>query len=71
MSAKARRATAEGECWFDEGKNVIQQPTKALILAAGMSTRMKSARSKVLHKVCGKPILAYVLDACREAGIED
>ena len=32
---------------------------------------MKSARSKVLHEVCGKTILAYVLDACREAGIED
>ncbi len=71
MSAKARRATAEGERWFDEGENVIQRPTKALILAAGTSTRMKSARSKVLHEVCGKTILAYVLDACREAGIED
>ena len=47
------------------------EKTKALILAAGMSTRMKSARSKVLEEVCGKPILAYVLDACREAGIED
>lgn len=40
-------------------------------MAAGMSTRMKSARSKVLHEVCGKPILAWVLDACREAGIHD
>lgn len=42
---------------------------KSLILAAGMSTRMKSARSKMLHEVCGKSILAYVLDACRGAGI--
>jgi len=50
---------------------MAQRPTKALILAAGMSTRMKSARSKVLHEVCGKPMLAYVLDACREAGIGD
>ncbi|MGB2754520.1 MAG: NTP transferase domain-containing protein [Phycisphaerae bacterium] len=50
---------------------MIQRPTKALILAAGTSTRMKSARSKVLHEVCGKTILTYVLDACREAGIED
>lgn len=50
---------------------MAKRTVKALILAAGMSTRMKSARSKVLHEVCGKTILAYVLDACREAGIED
>ena len=50
---------------------MAKQAVKALILAAGTSTRMKSARSKVLHEVCGKAILAYVLDACREAGIED
>ena len=42
---------------------------KSLILAAGMSTRLKSARSKVLHEVCGKPILTWVLEACRGAGI--
>ena len=36
-----------------------------------MSTRFKSARPKVLHEVCGKPILGYVLDACRQAGIRD
>ena len=44
---------------------------KSLIMAAGMSTRMKSARSKVLHEVCGRPILDYVLDACRGAGIPE
>jgi bifunctional UDP-N-acetylglucosamine pyrophosphorylase/glucosamine-1-phosphate N-acetyltransferase len=40
----------------------------AIILAAGRSTRMKSARPKVLHEVCGRPMLRYVLDACYEAG---
>jgi bifunctional UDP-N-acetylglucosamine pyrophosphorylase/glucosamine-1-phosphate N-acetyltransferase len=40
-------------------------------MAAGMSTRMKSARSKVLHEVAGRRILDYVLDACRGAGIAD
>jgi len=50
---------------------VAERPVKSLIMAAGMSTRMKSARSKVLHEVCGKPILAWVLDACREASIHD
>jgi bifunctional UDP-N-acetylglucosamine pyrophosphorylase/glucosamine-1-phosphate N-acetyltransferase len=40
----------------------------AIILAAGKSTRMKSKRSKVLHDVCGRPMLQYVLDACYGAG---
>ncbi len=41
----------------------------AVILAAGKSTRMKSELPKVLHELCGRPMLAYVLDACRDAGI--
>lgn len=40
----------------------------AIILAAGKSTRMKSKRSKVLHEVCGKPMLEFVLQACFGAG---
>ncbi len=42
----------------------------AIILAAGKSTRMKSARPKPLHEVCGRPMLEYVLRACYEAGCE-
>ena len=41
----------------------------AIILAAGKSTRMKSKRPKVLHEVCGRPMLHYVLKACYEAGV--
>ncbi|MCB9850747.1 MAG: NTP transferase domain-containing protein [Phycisphaerales bacterium] len=44
--------------------------TAAIILAAGKSTRMKSELPKVLHEVCGRPMLAYVLDACRGAGVD-
>jgi len=40
----------------------------AIILAAGKGTRMKSDLPKVLHPVCGRPMLAWVLDACRQAG---
>jgi len=37
-----------------------------VILAAGMGTRMKSDLPKVLHRLCGRPMLAYVVDAARE-----
>jgi bifunctional UDP-N-acetylglucosamine pyrophosphorylase/glucosamine-1-phosphate N-acetyltransferase len=43
--------------------------TVAIILAAGGSTRMNTQMAKVLHEVCGRPMLAYVLDACRNVGI--
>jgi bifunctional UDP-N-acetylglucosamine pyrophosphorylase/glucosamine-1-phosphate N-acetyltransferase len=41
----------------------------AIILAAGVSKRMNTQIAKVLHEVCGRPMLAYVLDACREIGV--
>ena len=41
--------------------------TTAVVLAAGLGTRMKSAEPKVLHPLCGRPMLAYVLDAWDEA----
>jgi bifunctional UDP-N-acetylglucosamine pyrophosphorylase/glucosamine-1-phosphate N-acetyltransferase len=41
--------------------------TRAVILAAGLGTRMKSRSPKVLHPICGRPMLAYVIDAAREA----
>jgi bifunctional UDP-N-acetylglucosamine pyrophosphorylase/glucosamine-1-phosphate N-acetyltransferase len=44
--------------------------TAAIILAAGKSTRMKSDLPKVLHEVCGQPMLSYVIDVCRLAGAE-
>ncbi len=34
-----------------------------VVLAAGLGTRMKSRTPKVLHALCGRPMLAYVLDA--------
>jgi bifunctional UDP-N-acetylglucosamine pyrophosphorylase / glucosamine-1-phosphate N-acetyltransferase len=42
-----------------------------MVLAAGKGTRMKSPSPKVLHELCGRPMLWYVLQALREAGIEE
>lgn len=42
----------------------------SVILAAGEGTRMKSKLSKVLHNVCGKPILEYVINASKGAAVE-
>lgn len=33
-----------------------------VVLAAGLGTRMKSDLPKVLHRICGKPMLAFVLE---------
>lgn len=43
---------------------------KALILAAGKGTRMKSALPKVLHKVGGKAMVLHVIEAARDAGAQ-
>jgi bifunctional UDP-N-acetylglucosamine pyrophosphorylase/glucosamine-1-phosphate N-acetyltransferase len=40
-----------------------------VILAAGKGTRMNSDLPKVLHEVAGRPMVEYVLDVAREAGV--
>ena len=41
---------------------------KAVILAAGKGTRMKSELPKVIHKALGKPMVEYSIAAAKEAG---
>jgi bifunctional UDP-N-acetylglucosamine pyrophosphorylase/glucosamine-1-phosphate N-acetyltransferase len=48
--------------------SVTEAPV-AVVLAAGKSTRMKSVVPKVLHPVCGRPMIEHVLDAARQAGV--
>jgi bifunctional UDP-N-acetylglucosamine pyrophosphorylase/glucosamine-1-phosphate N-acetyltransferase len=40
----------------------------AIILAAGHGKRMKSEKAKVLHEVCGQPMIRFVVEAARGAG---
>jgi bifunctional UDP-N-acetylglucosamine pyrophosphorylase/glucosamine-1-phosphate N-acetyltransferase len=42
----------------------------ALIMAAGQGTRMHSSLPKVLHPVCGVPMLHWVIEAAQDAGAD-
>jgi bifunctional UDP-N-acetylglucosamine pyrophosphorylase / glucosamine-1-phosphate N-acetyltransferase len=44
----------------------MSHPAAVIILAAGAGTRMKSQLPKVLHPICGTPMLDHVLAAARE-----
>ena len=41
-----------------------------IVMAAGLGTRMKSDLPKVLHPLCGKPLLGYVLDVLFQARVK-
>jgi len=40
----------------------MRERIEVVILAAGLGTRMKSKRAKVLHRVAGRPLIDYVVD---------
>ena len=44
---------------------------RAIVLAAGKGTRMKSATPKVLHEICGRSMLDHVLATARAANAKD
>lgn len=44
------------------------QISTVVILAAGQGKRMNSTLPKVLHEVCGKPMVLHVIDAARAVG---
>jgi len=44
--------------------------TTAIVLAAGHGTRMKSNVPKVLHELCGRPLVAWPVEAAREGGCD-
>ncbi len=44
---------------------------RALVLSAGLGTRFKSEKPKVMHNILGKPMLWYVLKTLKDLHIED
>jgi len=46
-----------------------QDAPVAIVLAAGKGTRMKSELPKVLCEAAGRPLVSYVIDALRTAGV--
>src|SRR5262249_27669570 len=57
-SAARRSASPAG------GERMSQyRPLSAVVLAAGEGTRMRSETPKVLHPLCGRPMLLHVIDA--------
>jgi len=45
-------------------------PTAAIVLAAGRSTRMHSARPKAIHLLAGRPLVAWPVQAAFDAGCD-
>lgn len=43
-------------------------PFSAVVMAAGQGTRMRSATPKVLHEICGRPMVAWPVVAAQAAG---
>lgn len=71
-STGATRGGQGGIRVIHAGQSVSRRDCRAhpetawVILAAGMGTRMKSERPKVLHPLCGRPLGSYALLAARE-----
>ena len=51
-----------------EGVALSSRELAVLVLAAGQGTRMKSNLAKVLHPLCGRPMLHYPLAAAEALG---
>jgi len=54
---------------FDSAGQLPASQAMAIVLAAGKGTRMQTDLPKVLVPALGRPIITYVLDALRRAGV--
>src|SRR5438270_10840274 len=60
-------AGGAGGAWHNRAE--LRPALTAVILAAGLGTRMRSRIPKVLHPICGRPMIDWVLEAVNEAGV--
>lgn len=49
----------------------MKQDIMAIVLAAGKGTRMKSEKSKLVHKIYGKELVKRVVETAGKSGVED
>ena len=49
----------------------MKEEVVALVLAAGKGTRMKSDKSKLVHKIYGKELVKRVVETAQKAGVDD
>jgi len=49
----------------------MEQSTVALVLAAGKGTRMKSDKSKLVHKIYGKELVKRVVETAKKSGVDE
>ena len=47
---------------------MTDRPTAAVVLAAGLGTRMKSTRPKVMHPLAGRPMIGHLLATLADVG---
>src|ERR1700731_4941367 len=66
----ARRGEAIVMDTAPQSRDGTRRTCLAIVLAAGESSRMRSARPKVLHELAGRSMLSHVLSSLVEAGAE-
>ena len=49
----------------------MSEEVLAIVMAAGKGTRMKSKKSKLVHKIYGKEIISRAVENVKRAGIEE
>src|SRR3954452_18859619 len=64
-----QRGAPAGRRRGDTTMRAVSAPT-VVIIAAGEGTRMRSALPKVLHPLCGRPLILWPVLAARAAGAE-
>src|SRR5947209_740427 len=71
MQAEPNRREAKTESTHESEVRMRQyRPLSAVVLAAGEGTRMRSGTPKVLHQLCGRPMVLHVVDALAELPLE-